>query len=62
MVLASKKIIWLTRVLDEAGLKTNSEVTLRSNNQAAIGWETAKRCLSGRAKHLTFAFILLENL
>ena len=34
---ASKEIVWLTRVLTEAGLEPNSEVPLRSDNQAAIG-------------------------
>ena len=42
MILASKEIIWLTRVLTEAGLEPNSEVPLCSDNQAAIGWATAE--------------------
>ena len=52
MILASKEIIWLTRVLTEAGLEPNAEVPLRSDNQAAISWATAERCPSGRAKHI----------
>ena len=52
MVLASKEIVWLTRVLNEAGLKPNSEVPLCSDNQAAVGGATGERCPSGRAKHI----------
>ena len=42
MSLASKEVLWLTRVLDEAGLKSDSEVPLRSDNQAAIDWATGE--------------------
>ena len=49
MNLSSKEILWLTRVLTEAGLEPNSEVPLLSDNQATIGWATGERCQSGRA-------------
>ena len=58
MVLASKEVMWLTRVLDEAGLKPNSEVPL----QAAIGWATGEPCPSEKELSiLTFVFILSAN-
>ena len=52
MVLASKEIVWLTRVLNEAGLKPNSELPLCSDNQAAVGGATGERCPSGIANHI----------
>ena len=62
MNFSSKEIIWLTRVLTEAGLEPNSEVPLRSDNQAAIGWATAERCPSGRAKHINVRVHFIREL
>lgn len=62
MILAAKEIIWLTRVLTEAGFKPNPEVPLRSDNQAAIGWATGERCPSGRAKHIDVSVHFIREL
>ena len=52
MTLAAQEVVWIGRVLMEAGLRDESKILLRSDNQAAIEWATGERCPSGRAKHI----------
>ena len=53
MTPASQEIIWIGRVLKEAGIKGKRKgVPLRSDNQAAIQWAVSEKGPSGRAKHI----------
>ena len=50
---ASQEIIWISRVLKEAGIQCKKfNVPLRSDNQAAIGSAVSEQGPSGRAKHI----------
>ena len=48
MKLDAKETIWIAQVLMEAGLNSNQDVVLRSDNQSAINWATGERFPSGR--------------
>ena len=52
MTLAAQEIMWMRRVLNEAGLKMDRDTPLRSDNKAAIEWAIGERCPSSRAKHI----------
>jgi len=52
LTLAAKEVIWVRRVLKEAGIGIKGPTCIKSDNQSAINWATAERCPSGRAKHI----------
>lgn len=49
---AAKEIVWIRRVISEAGFKIDGPTLLWSDNEAAIKWVTNEKCLSARAKHI----------
>jgi hypothetical protein len=39
--MAAKEVVWIRRVLEEAGLGISGATPVRSDNQSAIAWATA---------------------
>jgi hypothetical protein len=52
LTMAAKDVVWIRRVLEEAGLGISGVTPVRSDNQSAIAWATAERTPLNRAKHI----------
>ena len=63
MPLAATELVWLKRVLCEAGVvDSTSPIVIKSDNQSAIAWATGERCASGRAKHIDVRIHYIRDL
>lgn len=62
MTMAAQELIWLGRVMSEAGLNVKEGTPLRSDNQSAITWATGERCPTGRAKHIDVRIHFIRDL
>eukprot|EP00171_Calliarthron_tuberculosum_P022036 IDg22036t1 len=60
--LIKPEVVWLRRVMSEAGLSVDRSIPVRSDNQSAITWATGERCPSGRAKHIDVRIQFIRNL
>jgi hypothetical protein len=52
LTMAAKEVVWIRRVLEEAGVGISGATPVRSDNQSAIAWATAERIPLNRAKHI----------
>jgi hypothetical protein len=52
MTMAAKEVLWVRRVLTEAGFDAAGTTIIRSDNQSAISWATSERIPMSRAKHI----------
>ena len=60
---AAQNIIWMKRVLKEAGLKLKCRnVPVRYDNHAAISWAVSEKCPSTRAKHIDVRMQFIREL
>lgn len=52
MTHVAKEVIWMSRVIEEAGWKLCADIVVRSDNQSAIRWATSEQSSPARAKHI----------
>lgn len=62
MTMAAQELVWIGRVMCEAGVRDEATAPLRSDNQSAITWATGERCPSGRAKHIDVRIHFIREL
>ena len=62
MTLAAAELLWIRRVMMEAGIFVANGTPLRSDNQSAISWAIGERSPSGRAKHVDVRIHFVRDL
>lgn len=62
IVHAAKEIVWIKRLITEAGWAAPYSVPLRSDSQSTSRWATEQRCPSGQAKHKDVSVFYLRGL
>ncbi len=62
MTMAAKEVVWIRRVLQEAGVKVDESTPLSSDNQSAIDWVTSEQCSPARAKHVDVQLHFIRDL
>lgn len=62
MTMAAKEVIWLRRIMGEAGFENHYCVPMSSDNQSAINWVEAEQCHPVRAKHVDIQLHFIRDL
>lgn len=57
-----KEVLWLRRVISEAGFAVSNPTPLHSDNQGAIKWTESEKCPSTRAKHIDVGVHFVRDL
>lgn len=62
MSVAAQEIVWMRRVLQEAGISVADSTPLLSDNQSGIAWATGEKSPSVRAKHIDIRVHFIREL
>lgn len=62
LTMATQEIMGVSGVLTECGFVAHEAVSVRSESECAVGYATAERYLSGRAKHIEVKVQFIRNL
>ena len=62
MTMATKEVMWLRRVIGEAGFENHHCIPMSSDNQSAINWVEAEQCPPARAKHVDVQLHFIRDL
>lgn len=62
MSIAAQEVVWIRKVIQEAGLPMNVPTALRSDNRSAICWATGEKLPSKRAKHIDVRVHFIRDL
>jgi hypothetical protein len=63
LTMAAKEVVWIRRVLEEAGLGIIGATPVRSDNQSAIAWATFQNAIPlNRAKHIDVRVHFIRDL
>lgn len=62
MTFATKEVIWVCRILKEAGCSVKYPVSMRSDNLSAINWVKSEACPPSRAKRIDVQLHFIRDL